>query len=90
MNVENMTAIQYVEAEEKAKQNGSDKLVLAQIHEELDKMPSKQEQLAFELLHLASTVLDSGRNPGRFALPAILMQYVDCLRECNRQYPTYQ
>ena len=73
MNVESITASEYLRAEENARRNGADKPAFRRIEEEIKRLPRTQERLAFELLKIARTTLDQGKNPGDAALPAMSM-----------------
>lgn len=73
MNVESITASEYLRAQENAKRNGADKPVFRRIEEEVKRLPKTQERLIFELLTVARAALDRGKNPGDAALPAMHM-----------------
>jgi hypothetical protein len=73
MSPEFITASEYLEAEAKARRNGADKPAFRSIEQELKRLPRTQERLTFELLRIARSALDQGKNPGDAALLAMTM-----------------
>lgn len=85
MNVESITASEYLRAQENAKRNGADKPVFRRIEEEIKRLPKTQERLTFELLTVARAALDRGKNPGDAALPAMSLG----LSRTQENWPKY-
>ena len=71
MSIECITAVDYLNAQDKAQRNGADKPAFKRIQEDLKRLPKTQERLAFELLEIAGLALRRGKNPRNAALPAL-------------------
>jgi hypothetical protein len=63
-DVEEISALEYLEAAAKARRNGVDAPAFKHIHEELSRLPKTRERLAFEMLSLSWQSLERGQEPG--------------------------
>jgi hypothetical protein len=66
MNVEQITALAYLDAADRAARNGIDKPRFGQLVEDLKRFPKTQQRLAFELLAIASQSVEQRCDPGQF------------------------
>jgi len=67
----NITALEYLEAEMKAKRTGTHKIEFRRINEELNRLPKVAERLASEFLAMAWDELEKGLDPGLLAIHGI-------------------
>ena len=74
INVERITAREYLDAEARAESNVADKPALRQISEQLALLPKTRERLAFDLLALARWLLERGDDPLPAAFRAFLFR----------------
>ncbi len=65
MDVNQITALEFLEAEQKAARNGIDKPPFRRLLSELQNLPKAQQRLAFEFLAMAWRALNSAGDPGQ-------------------------
>src|SRR6266542_985499 len=64
LDIENISALDYLEASAKAARNGADKPAFKHISQQLKQLPMTRQRLAFEMLPLAWQSLERGEEPG--------------------------